>query len=388
MDTGAARRRRRVVAIIGLLAAVAVPLGGAVASVWSTTGSGLAAVRAERRGVVYQGQTLKLLMAVADAQTAAVHGDLSESADLRAAVEAVDQTGLASDPDPGTGTLWAQVRPQVLALAGHSPTGASAYQAYSQATDLVLQLTSDIDDASGLVLDPGTDANHLVEALTLLLPDMVVEAGRFDDLTALDAQGSAASVPGSTSTAAIARTAVVRDRIAVDAHSFATALNKVFRSTASATLGPHLLGDVDLVNTDVDALAPTASVIDEAIVVPASAEVSADRQAFDPAVLVLETAGLSELDILLTTREIGYEQQRTHMLYLLFVGAAVAGPSLWWLCRRRSGSDDGDLLSAAEPTSTARVGRRPGRLPVLRGRPQPVGEPGVPVGDAANRRRS
>jgi hypothetical protein len=145
----------------------------------------------------------------------------------------------------------------------------------------------------------------------------------------------------------------------VDAHGFATALNKVFRSTASATLGPHLLGDVDLVNTDVNALAPTASVIDEAVLVPASATVSADRQAFDPAVLVLETAGLTELDILLKAREAGHERQRTDVLYLVLAGAVLAGPPLWWLRRRRDRSGPEDAPST-EPTPTARVGRRPG----------------------------
>ena len=121
----------------------------------------------------------------------------------------------------------------------------------------------------------------------------------------------------------------------MDAHAFVTALNKVFRTTGSATLGPHLLGDVDLVNTDINALAPTASAIDEALVVPSAPTVSQDRKAFDPAVRVLETAGLDELDKLLKAREAGYERQRIQVAALLGGGAVVAVLSLWWLWRTR-----------------------------------------------------
>jgi hypothetical protein len=157
-----------------------------------------------------------------------------------------------------------------------------------------------------------------------------------------------------------ARIAVVRDRIAVDAHAFVTALDKVFRSTASPTLGPHLLGDVDLVNTDVNALAPTASVSDDGLVIPSAAEVSADRQAFDPAVLVLETAGRAELDILLKTRESEYRRQRLNVLVLIAGGAAVALPSAWWLLRRRAGRvrTGQEEPEGREPRPSARLGRR------------------------------
>jgi hypothetical protein len=346
------------VAVVGLIAAALVPLAGAAVTVWTTTGAGIASVRIERQGALYLGATVKLLVVVADAQSAAVRGTPPSPADLTAAVDAVDRSGLPQDPDPGTGTLWAQIRPQVLGLAGSKAAGEAAYQAYSQVTDLILQQITGIDDASGLVLDPKGDSYHLVVALTMQLPDMAVQAGRFDDLVTLAAD--AAKQPADASGASTARIAVVRDRIAVDAHAFVTALDKVFRSTASPTLGPHLLGDVDLVNTDVDALAPTASVSDDGLVIPSAAEVSADRQAFDPAVLVLETAGREELDILLKARESEYQRQRLNVLLLIAGGAAVALPSAWWLLRRRAGRVriGVEEPEGREPRPTARLGRR------------------------------
>ena len=178
---GAARRRGRRIAAIGLVAAALIPAVGAAATVWNNSGDSLASARAERRGIQYLGQTVNLLVSVAQAQSASVRNTPSDLPDLKKAVAAIDATGLAGDPDPGAGTLWAQIRPQVLALSGTPTTGAAAYRAYSQVTDLILQQITAIDDASGLVPDSRVDAYHLIDALTVWLPDMAVQAGRYDD---------------------------------------------------------------------------------------------------------------------------------------------------------------------------------------------------------------
>ena len=358
--------------MIGLIAAALVPAAGSAAAVWDDSGTGLASVHAERRGIQYLGQTVKLLVSVAQAQSSAVRNLPTSPPDLSQAVAAVDATGLPGDPDPGAGTLWAQIRPQVLALSGTSATGAAALRTYSQVTDLLLQQIAAIDDASGLVPDSRADAFHLIDALTVWLPDMAVLAGRYDDQVALaepvgappTSASASASAPVSASpdaarAAATAQVAVLRDRIAVDAHAFVTALNKVFRSTASATLGPHLLGDVDLVNTDINALAPTASAIDDALIMPSAPTVSEDRKAFDPAVQVLETAGLDELDKLLQAREAGYDRQRSEMATLLGGGAVVAVLSLSWLWRQRGARAVLDEeTEPRRPRATARTTER------------------------------
>jgi hypothetical protein len=383
MGTGAARRRGRRVAVIGLVAAAVIPAAGAAAAVWADSGTGLASVRAERHGIQYLGQTVNLLVTVADAQSAAVRSMPPSPPDLAKAVAAVDASGLASDPAPGAGTLWAQIRPQVLALNDTPTTGVAAYRAYSQVTDLLLQQITAIDDASGLVPDSSSDAYHLIDALTVWLPDMAVQAGRYDDqVTLAEPPGAAETQPGAPQpdparAAATAQVAVLRDRIAVDAHAFVTALNKVFRTTGSASLGPHLLGDVDLVNTDINALAPTASAIDEALVVPSAPTVSQDRKAFDPAVQVLETAGLAELDKLLQARETGYDTRRLEVAALLGGGVAVALPSLWWLWRRRgAGPGVEEETESRQPRSTARIGRRRSALE-LRTRAETPTEPEI-----------
>lgn len=369
MGTGAARRRGRRAAVIALMAAAVVPAVGATAVVWDDSGTSLASVRAERRGIQYLGQTVKLLVSVAQAQSAAVRSLPPAQPGLATAVAAVDATGLPRDPDPGAGTLWAQIRPQILALPGTPATGAAAYRTYSQVTDLLLQQITAIDDASGLVPDSRADAYHLIDALTVWLPDMEVQAARYDDQVTLaePATGTAQPDPaqtgpaGTAATAATAQIAVLRDRIAVDAHAFVTALNKVFRTTGSATLGPHLLGDVDLVNTDINALAPTASAIGEALIVRSAPTVSQERKAFDPAVQVLETAGLEELDKVLQTREAGYDRQRMEVAALLGGGAAVAALSLGWLgwSRRRIGRSQDRLPPEPAADTTPHAAHAP-----------------------------
>ena len=378
MGTVAARRRGRRVAVIALVVAAVVPAVGAAAVVWDNSGTSLASVRAERRGIQYLGQTVKLLVSVAQAQSAAVRSLPPAQPGLATAVAAVDATGLPGDPDPGAGTLWAQIRPQVLALSGNPATGAAAYRAYSQVTDLLLQQITAIDDASGLVPDSRADAYHLIDALTVLLPDMEVQAGRYDDQVTLTEPTTGTTQPGTA--AATAQIAVLRDRIAVDAHAFVTALNKVFRTTGSATLGPHLLGDVDLVNTDINALAPTASAIDEALIMRSAPTVSQERKAFDPAVQVLETAGLDELDKLLQVREAGYDRQRLEVAALLGGGAMLAASSLGWLWWRRGPGPDVEQ----EPEQHRRQvsSRRSGQRPQPQPEPQPQPQPQPPADTA------
>jgi len=323
------RRFGRGFAIAVSATAALIPLAGLAIAVWARTDADLAAVRTERHGTQQLGAVVKLVVAVADAQSAAVHGTPGDPSALVAAVAAVDHSGLAQNPGPDTATLWAQVRAQVLALSGSpSATGVAAYQNHSQVTDLLLQQIITIDDASGLDQDPGADTTRLVDALTVRLPDMAVQVGRLDDLTA-----TAGGRGAGGQNAAAARIAIVRDRIAVDAHGFGTELDKVFRATTSATLGPHLLGDVDLVTTDVDALAPTASVTDQTLAIPSQDTVTANRQAFDPAALVLETAGLTELDRLLDARRSGYQQRKLDLALLVVAAAASAAPAVFWLIR-------------------------------------------------------
>lgn len=327
------RRRGLTVAIAASITAALIPLAGLAIPAWAGTSADLAAVSAERQGARQLGAVVKLLVAVADAQSAAVRGTPADPASLADAVTAVDHSGLGQNPAPGAATLWAQVRPQVLALSSPPVTGAAAYQEYSQVTDLLLQQLVGIDDVSGLDRDPGADTTRLVDALTVRLPDMAVQAGRLDDLVTTAATGGARNTGGQSASAT--RIAILRDRIAVDASAFATELDKVFRTTTSSTLGPHLLGDVDLVTTDINALAPTASVSDETVAIPSGDAVTANRQAFDPAVLVLETAGLTELDLLLQARQSGYQQRHLDLGLLVAVGAGLAAPAGWWLRRSR-----------------------------------------------------
>jgi hypothetical protein len=302
---------------------------------------------------------VKLLIAVADAQSQAVRGTSPDPQVLAKAVGAVDRSGLPADTSPGAGSGTTAIRPRILALTDTPTFGGDAYLAYGQVTDLLLQQIVGIDTTFGLAVDPESDVSRLVDALTVRLPAMTVEAGRFEDEVVLAGQAGAAGDPR-TAVGAV-RIAIPRDRLVVDAHAFSAELSTVFRSTASATLGPHLLGDVDLVTTDVAALAPSAGVADGTAAVPSAQTVADQRRAFDPAVSVLATAGLTELDRLLAARQDGGERQRRDLLALLGGGLAVAAVSGWWL-RRQAVATRAMLADPRPPRSgtTARVGRRPG----------------------------
>lgn len=308
----------RVVALIGIVLALLLPLGFVFGQFWSSTGDAVELTRAERRGVEYVQPVAGLLASLTAAQSAAVRAAPADGGAMRDAVADVDRVHEVHGATLGAEQRWSALRERVLALAESPASSDRPDSRYLEAVDLTVDLISEVGDAANLVLDPELDSYYLVDTVLLRLPVMIADAGRLADLAQL-----AGSDPAGPDGATL-RAAVARDRLSRSADAVDIGLGKSFDATASDTLGPNLIGRLDSFRGAVDELAGSSSLFDPQ---PTSVDpdvVLAARDRFAQAAGDLGAAGYTELDALLRERESRIETQRIAGL----VGVIVVGVGL------------------------------------------------------------
>jgi hypothetical protein len=319
MSTTAARRTLHVAAAFLLVAAMLIPLGFVLAQFWTSTGDDLRFVDEERRGVVYLQPLVRLLGAVTEAQSAATRGKQVDVAQVRAAMAAVDVVDQSEGGLLRSRQRWSQLRAQISALiARDTLEGRDAYTAYSETNDLVLGLATKIGDTSNLILDPVLDSYYLMDTVLLRLPPILVNAGRLADLSALPA-----------SNVDPVQLAVARDRIASTSEATDVSLGKVFDATPSKTLGPNLLGQLDVFRSAVNDLAPSSSLLQQSGTRQDPRALASARGQLQQATLQMAGTAFAELDALLSAREQRVDRQRLAVLVAAVLGVLVAGIVLW-----------------------------------------------------------
>jgi hypothetical protein len=328
-STSPGRRPARLATALAVALAVLAPLAVLGAQVWSRTEESLAFTADERRGADYLGPLTVLLSATVEAQSAAVRGRRVDVAAVRTAVAGVDEADRRLGGELRTTERWAAVRRTVEDRTGR--TWDSPTAAYAQFGDLVtalLELNRVVGDNSRLILDPSIDAYYVMNASLLRIPAILVDSGRYADLSVLSAGGS-----GRTGATMQAQLAAARNRVATDAADLSDGLVTAFGSTTSSSLGPALTRQLDNFRTAVDAVAPSTSLL-----APEPTRSAVDRAA-DQAVLVkaaldLQAAALGQLDRLLADRAGGERTTRTVGAIALVLGVLVAVGTAVLLARR------------------------------------------------------
>ena len=306
------RGSTRVATAVAVAVAVLVPLAVLLVQVWSSTSGTRSFTADERRGVAYLEPLTRLLSATTEAQSDAVRGRPVDTPAVRAAITAVDQVDGRLGRRLQTTDRWTDVRELLQQrLTVRSWTPPTAYTQYSDVNTKLLELTRTVGDNSRLVLDPAIDAYYVMNASLLRIPEILVDSGRYTDLSVLFPNG------GSESTRA--QLAAARNRIAADETDLSDGLLKAFAQTDSSTLGPGLTRPLDDFRTAVDAVAPSASLLAPAPErsVP---DLTANQDALQQTTLSLQDASLEQLDDLLADRAGG--QTRTRVIA---AAAAVAG---------------------------------------------------------------
>jgi len=319
--TGSGRGPARVVTAIAVAVAVLAPLAVLCAQAWSSTGDTLSFVRDERRGVAYLEPLTQLLGATTLAQSEAVRTRPADVAGVRSALAAVGEADGRLGGALRTSERWTGARAMVadrISRTGLPP--ATAYTQYSDLNTTLLELNRAVGDNSRLILDPSIDAYYVMNATLLRIPEILVDSGRYADLSVLSAAGGGDRTELAT---AQAQLAAARNRIATDATDLSDGLVKAFAGTDSATLGPGLTRQLDNFRTAVDAVAPSTSLLAPPPT-RSLTDLAGDQKTLQRAALDLQQAALGQLDLLLAARAADAQRTRAVALAATAVGVLVA----------------------------------------------------------------
>jgi hypothetical protein len=321
-STGPGREPTRVATAIAV-AAVLVPLAVLFAQVWSSTASARSFTADERRGVAYLEPLTRLLAATTEAQSTAVRGRPVDAPGVRLAVAAVDQAEAGLGGELRTSERWSNVR-QLLEQRLDVPTWqpSTAYTQYSDVNTELLELVRTVGDSSRLILDPAIDAYYVMNASLLRIPEILVDSGRYTDLSVLFPNGGGDS-------ATKAQLAAARNRIATDETDLSDGLLKAFAQTDSNRLVPGLTRQLDDFRIAVDAVAPSTSLL-APVPERSVSDLVANQQALEQAALSLQDASLDQLDALFADRAAGQTRTRIVALVAAAIGVLVAV----WIARR------------------------------------------------------
>lgn len=351
---GQRARRAMVAAVVAV--ALLVPIGFLFSQVWSSTGDTLSFNESERRGVAYLGPLTELLSVATEAQSSAVRGERLDVAAVRSAIAAVDEVDGRLGGELRTTERWTAIRQTVQDRTSRSwPDPAVAYTQYSDLVTSLIELNRKVGDTSNLILDPELDAYYVMNATLLRIPEILVDSGRYADLTVLAAEGR-------KDDATAAQLTTARNRVATDATDLGDGLVKAFGETRSETLGPGLTRQLDDFRTAVDAVAPSNSLLAP----PPERSLrtlATDQNELQRTGLALQRAALAELDSLLRERDAAAERTRLFaaialaLAVLVVAGVAVGLKPAWSGPTDRS--DDGADAAGGEPGPRADGGGEP-----------------------------
>ncbi len=340
---GAARGSRVTTLLLVLVLALGVPFGFAFSRLWAATGADIAVSRSEADGVRYLRPLVTLLSATVDLQTSTVRGQAPDAVRVRSAVAAVDRVDATLGTRLRSTDRWRDARTRVLALVDRPQQGEAAYVAGSQAVDLLLALAGTVGDTSSLILDPDLDSYYLMDATLLRVPALLAAAGRLVDQAALTGPAPAPDSPEGDPDAGVTLAA---DAVRSQAAALDTGLRKSFAATDRRDLGPALLPQLDLLKDTVSRFTPPAAEVGAGARIRDTPALVAARQQVRDAALELESAGLPQLDALLTARRADVDGERRVVVAVTAVGGLAALAVLWFALgsapRRDPDEDDED----------------------------------------------
>ena len=328
-STLTATRSRRLIALLAVTLAVFGPLAYISAQLWRATSEQVSEVEQARRGVAYLRPLVGLVAGLTSAQSAAVQGDAPGADRMRAAVATVDAVDHSLGSQLGTTRRWQALRVRVLSLATSKSSGHAAYTAYTGTIDLAVELSRQVGENSGLILDREVDAYYLTDAVLLRLPDIIVQSGRYVDLTALGAAGQGGEPVGPTVRVSDLPGAVARERVGAAAEDVDSGLHKSVDVTRRESLGPALVGPIDAFRAAADDLAPSSALLDPG---PANAtlrSLDAARDRLREASTQLAGVVLDQLDGLLRSRVGSAQQRRAGLLIAVPLGVAAGLLACW-----------------------------------------------------------
>lgn len=293
--TGSRRWQPRTALELIIMVVIAALFAVSTTQIWSTTADDVAVAESERDGVAFLRQVTALVSELAEAQSTAVRGGTVQTSAIRSAIGRVDVANRRLGTELDARQRWTDARRAINDVLAASPAGPSAYDQYSEATALLLQLNRHVADASRLVLDPEIGSFYLMDTAVVRLPDVIVDSGRAADLAVLAPAVGSGEDPSRT------RISVARFSVATSTEAIGVGLSKAFDASESQTLGTNITGQLDAFRTAVDEFVPSGTrlrsleMMDSGALTRTAATV---RQTARP----LAEAVFNELESLLKTR--------------------------------------------------------------------------------------
>ena len=372
-----------------------VPICVLFTQLWRGTSADIAFAEREREGVAYLGALNELTVALVDAQSAAVAGQPVNDEALLRALDAVTEVDQRIGASLRAQQRWATLRSAVESLSGRQfsrPT--EAFDAYRQATDLLLAQYDRIRESSNLTRDPEGDAYHLQDGAAEELPEAIVATGRFADLAVLLPTRPAQDRP----LALVELISAVGDVLS-PAGDLADNVQAAVESTDSRTMSSNLLTQVDRFRRSMDTIAAAAAALKPADVVsgdgsavPGGGAALPDLDPLvglrvDAQVAAAELTGtmLAELDNLITDRISTLQRSQWVSVGALVVAFALAVAPMviaYLVQPGRPGAGSGGHVGVGQPLEPVEPGPdtadQPTRWPKL----DPTAHGGAPAGTA------
>jgi hypothetical protein len=235
-----------------------VPVGALFLQSWRSTERDLSVTTAERAGINYVRSLNQLTLALTGAQSAAVAGWNSSADALTRAMAEVATVDQRYGEELRTRERWSGLQAKIAALRSQPLVdGHTAYGAYVEVTDLLLDLYAKVRESSGLIRDPGVDSYFLQEGAAKELPEVVIAAGRLADLMVL-----ASRQPASQRMQAVVELVAAQTAVAGAAGNLTQSLRAAVDGTQSGTLTQGLLGLLDAFQQNIEQLPAGPALLD------------------------------------------------------------------------------------------------------------------------------
>jgi hypothetical protein len=288
----------------------------------------------ERVGILYLSPLNGLIIALSDGESAAVRNDRVNTADIQSAVSKVDAVDGAYGSRLATQQRWSDLRRRIATLIAAPESGQRAFSDYSNVIDLAMALVTQTGDSSELILDPGQDSFHLVDAAMVQASSVLVDSGQMADLVWLESRAAAKGT-----TEADGRVFAARDRVAQAAAAIDTDLQTSFAATHSTTLAAHLATPLDQFRSAISGFAPVTSLAELSVNLANPQSLLAARSQVESSGSRLQATMFDELDQLLRTRQDDLHGQRQRGFGAVAVAVVAVGWIGWILLPARRAPD-------------------------------------------------
>lgn len=309
------RNRLRSVAAAVLTVLMLVPFGVLFAKAWGATADDRTTTLREQQGLEYLTRLGPLVTRLADVQSSALAGVTPATAELDGAVDAVAEADGRLGTDLRTRQRWTDLRKRIEDLPKVTGTSLAVYQAHVEVADLLLALFNTVRDNGLLVRDADNDIAHLQQAISVHLPETVVQANRMADLSVLVTNTPAAQRPqlNLEFSAAVASVDFAVRRLTDD-------LEAAVDETSSRTLSGDLLGTLDNFRRGMETLIRGANAGGQ----PNTATLATARSQLDQTLAALNGTIVKEMGGLLDKRLDDIDTDRRDLLVTAGAAALLA----------------------------------------------------------------